>query len=283
MDAEDEKLAPPITVISERYWRRRFGGDPAVIGKSISIGRKAFTIVGVTPAEFFGLQPGSPVDITFPIDKNGELVKNSETLWLHGIIARLKPGASADAAQAEADSIYRSFMSTSRFPTDLIAKHWRHLQILPAAHGMDGLRRRFSKPLYALTGIVGLVQLLAIANVANLLLARGISRGREFAIRLAAGAGRTRIVRQLLTETLLLFCLGAVPGVLALLGKSVDRKLVSPRSSPGHDRSRAQLAGVGVRAGSHLLGRSHLRPVAGLASLPVRSGAGDKRGARAHG
>jgi len=214
MDAEDEKLAPPITVISERYWRRRFGGDPGVIGKSISIGRKAFTIVGVTPAEFFGLQPGSPVDITFPIDKNGELVKNSETLWLHGIIARLKPGASADAAQAEADSIYRSFMSTSRFPTDLIAKHWRQLQLLPGAHGMDGLRRRFSEPLYVLMGIVGLVQLLAIANVANLLLARGISRGREFAIRLAAGAGRARVVRQLATETLLLFCLGAVPGVL---------------------------------------------------------------------
>ncbi len=214
MEAEDEKLTPPIAVISERYWGRRFGGDPGVIGKLISFRNQAFTIVGVTPAEFFGLQPGSPVDVTLPITIEGTSLANSETLWLHGIIARLKPGASAEATEAEADSIYRSFMSDSQFPADLIAKHWHHLQVEPAAHGMDGLRRRFSEPLYVLMGIVGLVQLLAIANVANLLLARGISRGREFAIRLAAGAGRARIVRQLLTETLLLFLMGAVPGVL---------------------------------------------------------------------
>jgi len=214
MEAEDEKLTPPITVISERYWRQRFGGDPGVIGKSISFRNQAFTVVGVTPAEFFGLQPGSPVDLTFPITIEGAPLADPGTLWLHGIIARLKPAASAEAAQAEADNIFRSFVSPSLFPADLIAKHFHHLQVEPAAQGLDMLRRRFSRPLYALMGIVGLVHLLAIANVANLLLARGINRGRELGIRLAVGAGRARIVRQLLTETLLLFCLGAVPGVL---------------------------------------------------------------------
>lgn len=214
MDARDEELSPPIAVISERYWRQRFGGDPAVIGKSISYRKQTFTIAGVTPSEFFGLQPGSPVDITLPISIERRLLADSGAFWLQGIIARLKPGISGAKAQAESDVVFRSFMSVSRYPADIVAKHFHHLEVQPAAHDMDVLRRRFSQPLYALIGIVGLVLLLAVANIANLLLARGISRGREFAIRLATGAGRARIVRQLLTETLLLFGLGAVPGVV---------------------------------------------------------------------
>src|SRR5262249_32298157 len=96
---------------------------------------------------------------------------------------------------------------------DVVKRYFQRLEVRPAAHGMDMLRRRFSKPLYVLMGIVGLVLVMATANIANLLLARGIARTREFAIRLATGAGRTRLLRQLLTETLLLFGLGAIPGV----------------------------------------------------------------------
>lgn len=212
--AEDEQLNPPVAVISERYWRKRFGGDPGVIGKAISYHKQTFTIAGVTPTKFFGLQPGSPVDITFPISTERKLMSDSGAFWLQGIIARLKTGIPGATAQAEADAVFQSFRSSSRLPADLITKYFHHLEVQPAGRGMDILRRRFSKPLYALMGIVGLLLLLATANIANLLLARGISRGREFAIRLAAGAGRARIMRQLLTETLLLFCLGAVPGVL---------------------------------------------------------------------
>ncbi|HYP08661.1 MAG TPA: ABC transporter permease, partial [Bryobacteraceae bacterium] len=214
MTPNDERLDPPVAVISERYWRKRFGADQAAIGKSVSFRKQSFVIVGVTPAEFQGLQPGSPVDITVPITTEGALLADSGAIWMHGIVGRLKPGISSTQAQAEADVVFRSFMGTSRFPQDIIAKHFHHLEALPADRGMDVLRRRFSQPLYALMSVAGLVLLLATANIANLLLSRGINRGHEFSIRLAAGASRARIIRQLLTETLLLFCLGALPGVL---------------------------------------------------------------------
>jgi predicted permease len=210
----DERLDPPAAVISERYWRRRFNADLAVLGRSISIGQRSFVIVGVTPAEFFGLQPGRPVDITVPIATQDKLVSDPTAIWLHGIIGRLKPDATAEQARAEADVVFRSFMATSRYPADLIARHFHHIDVSEAARGMDELRRKFSQPLTMLMAIAGLVLLLAIANIASLILSRGISRSREFAIRLATGAGRGRIVRQLLTETILLFCLGAIPGML---------------------------------------------------------------------
>ncbi len=213
MDAGDEKLNPPVAVISDRYWHRRFAGDPAVIGKTISFRKQAFTMIGVTPPEFWGLQPGSPIDVTLPITTERKLMADSGAWWFHAI-ARLKPGASNDQAQAESTAVFQSFMSGSHHPLDLIRKYFHHVELQSAAHGMDLLRRRFSEPLYALMGIVGLVLLMAIANVANLLLARGIGRRREFAIRLATGAGRIRLVRQTITETLLLFAFGAVPGVI---------------------------------------------------------------------
>jgi len=214
MNAEDEKLNPPVAIISDRYWRRRFGGDPAVIGKRISFREQTFTIAGVTPPEFWGLLPGTPIDVTLPITLERKHLTDAGAWWLHAIIARLKPGVSANQAQAESNVVFQSFISGSRHPAELIRKHFHHLELGPAAHGMDVLRRRFSKPLYALMGIVGLVLLMATANIANLLLARGISRRGEFAIRLATGARPARLVRQLVTETLLLFWLGAVPGVV---------------------------------------------------------------------
>lgn len=210
---DDETLNPPVAVISERYWRRRFAADPSVIGKSVSFRKRAFMIVGVTPSKFFGLFPGSPVDITLPISSEGRLLADSSAHWLQGIVGRLKPGTSMAKAQSEADVVYRSFMASSRYPADIVAKHFHHMEAHSAAKGIDALHRRFSRPLYALMGIVGMLLLLTVANIANLLLGRGISRSREFAIRLAAGAGRARLVRQLLTETILLFCLGAIPGI----------------------------------------------------------------------
>jgi predicted permease len=211
--AEDARLNPPVAVISERYWRRRFGADPAVIGKTIRSGAGPLVIVGVTPAAFFGLQPGTYVDITIPISSEGTLVKDATALWLHGIVGRLKSGSSLDQARAEADVLYRSFMSSSSYPADLVAQRFHHMEADSAARGAEGLRRRFTQPLYALVGIAALVLLLAVANIANLLLSRGIARSREFAIRLATGAGGSRILRQLLTETMLLFLLGGLPGV----------------------------------------------------------------------
>jgi len=213
MRADDENLNPPIAVISDRYWRRRFGADPAVIGKTILVRRQAFTIAGVMPAEFWGLEPGKAIDLTLPITVERGAMGNPGAWWLHGAVARLKPGVPMEKAEAEANIVFQSFLLNFPSPKDLAQQHFHQLKASSAAHGMDGLRRKFSEPLFLLMGIVGLVLLMAIANVANLLLARGIGRQREFAIRLAAGAGRLRLVRQMVTETLLLFVLGVLPGV----------------------------------------------------------------------
>ena len=214
MDAEDENLNPPVAVISDRYWRRRFNGDPGVIGKTLSFRERKFTIVGVTPAEFWGLKPGTAIDVTLPITLERRSLADSGDWWLQAIVARLKPGVASSRAQAESNVVYQSFLSDARLSPEQIRKRFHHMELAPAAHGMDVLRRRFSKPLYALMGIVCLVLLMATANIANLLLARGIARRREFAIRLATGAGRARLLRQLITETLLLFVIGAVPAIL---------------------------------------------------------------------
>jgi predicted permease len=213
MNEADEQLSPPIAIISDRYWRRRFGGDPDVIGKTIWFRKQAFSIAGVTPAEFWGLKPGTPIDLTLPITVERRHMADSGDWWIEGAVARLKPGVTTDQAQAESNVVFRSFMADSRFPAEVIQKHFHRMNASQAAHGMGVLRARFSAPLYVLMGIVGLVLLLATANIANLLLSRGMARRREFAIRLAAGAGRMRLVRQLGTETLLLFGLGALPGM----------------------------------------------------------------------
>ena len=204
LNAQDEKLNPPIAVIGDRYWQRRFHRDPAVIGRSITVGNRTFTIAGVTPPEFVGLEPGRSVDVTTPIDTARSLEAYSGPWWFD-VVARLKPGVSAIQAQAASDVAFAACMGDSGDS---------RLAVQPAAHGIDTLRRRFSAPLYALTGIVLLLLLLATVNVANLLLARGIGRSREFAIRLATGAGLVHLIRQLFTETLLLFALGAIPGII---------------------------------------------------------------------
>lgn len=212
MNAGDEHLNPPIAVISYRYWQRRFGRDPSAIGKTLSFGNQSFAIAGVTPPEFSGLEPGRPVDVTLPITISPNLL--TARAWRFDALARMKSGVSEDQAQAEANTAFHSCMSGSQDATGPKTDFRDRLQLRPAAHGMDALRLRFSNPLYLLMGMVGLVLLMATANIANLLVARGIARQREFAIRMATGAGRVRLMRQLLTETLVLFAGGAVPGLL---------------------------------------------------------------------
>ena len=219
-ESRDEKLDPPVAVISYRYWLRRFGGDPAVLGKTLSSGGRNFTIVGVTAAGFEGLRPGFAVDMTLPISQDvGDLGG-------HSMVARLKAGTTESQAQAESSSVLRAALVEAGVARDLIEQRFRRVELRPAGRGEDTLRGRFTRPLYALVGIASLVLLLATANIANLLLARGFTRRREFAIRLATGASRMRLARQLVTETLLLFTCGAVPGVaLARLGVTIIESL----------------------------------------------------------
>jgi predicted permease len=211
MDAREGTRDHPIAVISDRYWQRRFNRDPGVLGKSIIVGDRNYTIAGVTRPEFLGIEHGRRVDLTIPIDTSGG-IQTYVGPWWFDVIARLKPGVSLSRAQAAANVAFEACMSASAPGAEQGGRRFR-LALNSAAHGSEALRSRFSRPLFALMGTVILVLLLATVNVANLLLARGISRSGEFAIRLATGSSRVHLARQLLTETLILFGLGAVPGI----------------------------------------------------------------------
>ncbi len=210
MTPDDEKLDPAVVVIGYGYWQRRFGGNPGVIGRTLEFRDRSYTIIGVTPPRFWGLEPGRQVDVTLPITLEGPHLSDAGAWWFEAV-GRLRPGASGEEAQAQLDTVFQSFMrhraSASR------EKYFAHIQVIPAARGTGGLRTHFSGPLYGLTLVSGLVLLIACASLGSLLLVRGTSREREFAIRVATGASWGRVLRQLLTETALLFVCGAALGV----------------------------------------------------------------------
>ena len=201
MTADDERLNPPVAVIGYGYWQRRFGGAAGAIGQTVSFGNRAFTIVGVTPAGFQGLEPGRQVEITLPITLEPAMIGNAEAQWFNAV-ARLRPGATLRQAAAQVNASVQSFRNERRRPG---RAPFDRLELTPAARGLDQLRTRFASPLFALTLVTGILLLIASANLGGLLLVRGALRTRELALRLAAGASSGRLVRQLLTETLVLF------------------------------------------------------------------------------
>jgi predicted permease len=212
-----------VAVISYSYWNRRFGLDSAVLGRNISLHGKLFTIVGVTPKTFFGMSVGSSPEIYLPLAMEPWLRDGKSWLsetsfhWLQ-VVGRLKQGMSRAKATSDLSLIYSRIMAET--PTDKWAAKDREnflaqkLAVVSASSGLLGLRKRFSEPLSILMGMVGLVLLIACANVANLMVARAAARQREVAVRLAIGAGRLRLVRQLLIESLVIAAGG---GALSLL------------------------------------------------------------------
>jgi len=221
--SDDRPGAPPVAVASFGYAQRRFGEISAAVGQPILLNDTLFTIVGVAAPEFFGVNPAGAQDLYVPLHASLllELVFTSNVTAKYGdgnfywtqIMARLRPGVTIDEAQATLAPFFRRFVES----TAANAKERADLPALllrEGAGGLDSLRREYSKPLYVIMTLVGFILAIACANIANLLLARAAARGREIALRLSLGAGRMRVVRQLLTESVLLSSTGGLLGVV---------------------------------------------------------------------
>jgi predicted permease len=204
-------------VLSYNFWKQRFGGDPTVIGRTIRLNTYPFTIVGVSPPSFFGLVRGTDCEIRIPIlppgQENAQLSQMSgqPQRWLT-TVARLKPGVTIAQAEAAADAQFQQFLRTTpirRFQNAGL----RHLLLSPGARGIYEYVLPFNAPLYVLLALVAIVLLIACANVANMLLARATARSRELAVRASVGAGRVRLIRQMLAESVLLAVLGGGLGL----------------------------------------------------------------------
>jgi predicted permease len=210
---EDETApgANPVAVLSHGYWQRRFGGNPAVVGAHISINGAPYTVVGVTAPLFTGTRVGEETDLWIPItmqaafQREGSFRDKAEVSWLV-VFGRLKPGASASTAQASLNVALQQYLAPLRRPSS--NPRQAYIAVQPGATGVSKFREAFSEPLLALMAGVGLLLLIVCLNVSHLLLARAINRQREMSIRTALGANRARLVRQLLTEGLLLSAAG---------------------------------------------------------------------------
>jgi predicted permease len=216
--ADDQPGSPGVVVLTHRYWEKRFGLDPEVIGKRIVIDNLPVTIAGVLPPGFQGLYPGAATDLFIPLSAIPRLTVTRYSLtrpdsWWVQIFGRLSPGVSRaqaeSAVQAKVAAAIEEYAGSSKQKSMV-----PEVLLLPGARGVGLFRSIFGNTLYVLAAVVGLVLLIACTNMANLLLARSETRRREMAVRLSVGASRGRLIRQLLTESLLLAGAGGVLGLI---------------------------------------------------------------------
>jgi predicted permease len=221
-------------VVSHGFWQRKFGGDPAVVGKQITLDDRSFQIVGVTPPSFYGVEVGRTFDVAIPLCAEALFATKAPLMdvpqaWWITTIGRLKPGWTLERASAQLAAISPGIFAAT-VPSQFDSQDQKEylsfrLGAVPAANGFSTLRGNYQEPLWLLLALSGLVLLIACANLANLMLARASAREREMAVRLTLGASRVRIIRQLLTESFLLALVGAIAGIA--LAQMLSRLLVT--------------------------------------------------------
>lgn len=219
--------AHPVAVASYSWWQRRFGRNPQAVGAPITIGSTVYTVVGVAPPGFFGVTVGQSPDLWIPLAMEKEISPGWNGLGQNlfqslYLIARLQPGVSREGASAQTNLLFKQilhgYVGPKPSPKDLASIEHARIEWTSAVTGLSQIRLQFASPLKVLMAVVALVLLIACANVANLLLARGAARRRELAVRMSLGAGRSRLIRQLFLESGLLGLLGGMGGALLAWG-----------------------------------------------------------------
>jgi putative ABC transport system permease protein len=237
---EDDHMgaAPsPVAVVSWLYWKSRFNLDPRILGKRILVEDTPVTIVGVTPREYFGLQVGFRQDLWLPLAMEPIVRRpsftTSPTYWWLRLVGRLRPGVSIEQARAEMAVLYGQAIEEEAKTNEVPGlRDWK-IEVEYAGAGLSRLRDQFARPLLLLMAVVGALLLIACANVASMLLARGAARQKEMALRVSLGASRFRLLRQALTESLLLSMTGGVLGVfLAYLGSAALVRIIATARGP---------------------------------------------------